>query len=465
MVAPQSLDWSAPFTHTWLFAALGCSVLAARTWPHARHAAPLLAAEGMALAAHARMLLSRMAFFGVAALGLSLAAGACDGSSANKVFSSPPPPSGSDHSDGDGSDTAAASAPVAALSLSACVPAGYTVPLSIAGSEPFDVTVDTGSTSIGVASESCSGCDVKPKFSPSDEVVDRGVEAKSQYVTGAWSGEVYEGDVSLAPRTQALVRFVAIEKQDNFFVPQTCQSKSGHVQGIMGLGPATGALEGTNGFLDQFIAQAKAPDVFATKLCDDGGTLWLGGYDARHATTAPQYTPLIKGVYHSYAVRLDHVEIDGIKAPVASTKYPSTIVDTGASAFLLARSAFTPVTKAIAANAKFKELVGEDASWFDNPDGQSCKDLSATKEELDAALPPLEMTFGTGADAIAVHASPTESYLGQYEGHWCSTLVAFDPTDDLRIASIMGAPLLRSNIVIFDREKDRIGFAPHTACK
>jgi hypothetical protein len=100
-----------------------------------------------------------------------------------------------------------------------------------------------------------------------------------------------------------------------------------------------------------------------------------------------------------------------------------------------------------------------------NP-GEACKTLSKTKADLDAALPPLTLTFGDGADAITVQAAPTESYLANYEGMWCPTLASFDPgSSGLPIASIMGAPLMRSNIVIFDREKQRIGFAPHTACK
>jgi hypothetical protein len=32
------------------------------------------------------------------------------------------------------------------------------------------------------------------------------------------------------------------------------------------------------------------------------------------------------------------------------------------------------------------------------------------------------------------------------------------------IAAILGAPILRSNVVIFDRANHRVGFAPHTAC-
>ena len=418
-------------------------------------------AEAHPLRADAPMPFPRLLSFG-AALGVSLASAACDSTNAEGGSSSNsgPTPNGSDPSGATGAGGA-----IAALTLSSCVPASYSLPLRIGDSEPFDVVLDTGSTSIGVASSSCSRCDIEPKFSPDGDVTDEGVEARSEYVTGAWSGEVYEGPISLAAQTKASVKFVAINQQQDFFIDQTCGSKSGTVQGIMGLGPAGAALRGTTGFFDQFVAESKARDIFATSLCDDGGTLWLGGYDATRTTAAPQYTPLVPGVLTGYAVQLAAIDVEGTTVPVASPQYSNTIVDTGSSVFLLPTSAFRSVIKAIAANDKFKALIGEDATWFDNPNGQSCKKLSTTKSELDAALPPLTLTFGKGADAIAVQAAPTESYLGEYDGWWCSTLLSFDPSPDLRIASIMGAPVLRSNVVIFDRENQRLGFAPHTPCR
>ncbi|HVH46169.1 MAG TPA: pepsin-like aspartic protease [Labilithrix sp.] len=395
----------------------------------------------------------------------SLASVACDSASAESGSPSGSAPNGSDPSGDGGGRGIQGGTAVAALALSSCIPAVYALPLSIGNSEPFDVTLDTGSTSIGVASSSCSGCDVEPKFSPEASVIDQGVQAKSEYLTGRWSGKVYEGEISLAPQTKASVKFVAIQEQENFFVAQACGSKSGSVQGIIGFGPASGAIRGTTGFFDRFVAKSNVPDIFATELCDEGGLLWLGGYDSAHTTAAPRYTPLLGGALNYYAVHLANIAVDGTTVPVGSTRYPRTIVDTGSSVFLLPSSAFTPLTKAIAANSKFEALVGEGASWFDNPDGRSCKKLSTTKSELDAALPPLTLTFGTGAAAIAVRAAPTESYLANYEGQWCSTLVSFEPSADLPIASVMGAPVMRSNIVIFDREGQRIGFAPHTPCK
>lgn len=415
----------------------------------------------MAVASWRAMPFGRSSWLG-RTVALSLATIACDGGSAKDVLSNDRATPRSDRR-GDGTDGGGTSrGPVAALTLASCTPAGYTLPVRVAGSGPFDVTVDTGSTSLGVASVACSGCDVEPKFSPNDSVVAVGASAKSQYVIGGWSGEVYEGEVALDPKAKASMKFVAIEEHEKFFGRQACGgSTSGGVQGIIGLAPGAGAVAGTNGFLDQLVAESKIADVFATELRDDGGTLWLGGYDVTRMTAEPRYTPLLRGAYTSYAVALTSIRVEGTTVPVASAEHDRTVIDTGASAFLLTRSALEPVAEAIADSARFEELVGEDAAWLDNVEGKSCKELRATKRELDASLPELTMTFGTGADAIEARALATESYLGPNGGQWCSTLLGFEPTGDLRFASIMGAPVLRSNIVVFDREQRRIGFAPH----
>jgi hypothetical protein len=89
--------------------------------------------------------------------------------------------------------------------------------------------------------------------------------------------------------------------------------------------------------------------------------------------------------------------------------------------------------------------------------------VTQTKAALDAALPALTLTFGT-SPAITVKALPTESYLFQYGGQWCSAIAAPPAGTQFPIGAIMGAPVLRSNVVIFDRAQSRIGFAPHAPC-
>ena len=411
------------------------------------------------------MLLSRVFSVGaiLGAFWLPLTSVACDSGTEDGDARRGTTPKSSDP--GGGGGRREGEVPVAALALSACSPATYALPVRIGESEPFDVALDTGSTSLAVASSSCGECHVEPRFSPGDGVVDQGVKANAQYVTGRWSGTVYEGDVSLDAQAKASVKFVAIDEQQDFFVEQRCGSKSGGLQGIIGFGQRFGAVRGTTGFFDRFVAESDAPDVFATELCDDGGTLWLGGYDSTRVTAAPEYTPLLNGVFAYYAVHLTSVEVEGTAAPIATREYPRTAIDTGASVFLLPTAAFESLATAIASNASFKEIFGEEPSWFETRNARSCKELSVSKEELDAKLPPLTLTFGSEPEVISVRAAPTESYLAHERGRWCSTLASFEPSEDIPLASVMGAPVMRSNIVIFDRQDRRVGFAPHAPCK
>jgi hypothetical protein len=281
--------------------------------------------------------------------------------------------------------------------------------------------------------------------------------------------------VSVGSTPSAPVDFVAIDTQSDFFTPAMCDSTSGGMQGILGLGPSAAAITGTDAFFDQFVATYHVPDVFATELCDTEGTLWLGGFDPTFTTAAPQYTPLADSFIsqYYYAVNLASITVAGTSVPVGSDQYPDSVVDTGTSIFILPTTAFNAITTAIAATPAFQSLINSGdagapdggvsaaASWFSDPD--NCVSLSSTKAELDAMLPPLTLVFGS-SPSIQVQALPTESYLESYEGEWCPALYAMAPGPDFPLASIIGSPVLRSNIVIFDRANNRVGFAPHTAC-
>jgi hypothetical protein len=205
------------------------------------------------------------------------------------------------------------------------------------------------------------------------------------------------------------------------------------------------------------------PNVFATELCDSGGTLWLGGYDPSFTTGPPQYVPLLTDTFSQlyYAVDLTSITVNGTTVPIASSQFTDSVVDTGTSVFLLGTTAFNALAAAIAKSTAFQSMVGS-ASWF----AQGCQQstaFSATKAALDAALPALTLKFGSGA---TVQALPTESYLVGVEADvWCPALSSQAQSDgSFPFASIMGAAVLRSSVVVFDRDKKRVGFAPHTAC-
>jgi hypothetical protein len=355
---------------------------------------------------------------------------------------------------------------VLAISLSSCLPTVYTLPVTLGGSQTFQMLLDTGSTTLGVAATGCSCGPATPLYTPGSTASDQKQTATSQYGSGNWSGEIYQDSVSLTGSQTAPTKLVAIASEANFFEPLQCDSKTGGMQGILGFGPSAAAIQGTNGFFDQYVATNKVPNVFATELCETSGTLWLGGFDPSAMTAAPQYTPSsdLYSTYY-YTVNLASITVGGTSVPIASGQYTDSVVDTGTSVFLLGTTPYNALVAAIQSDAQFKQIFG--ASFFPPSNSQqpACAAVSQTKAALDAALPALTLTFGSNP-AITVKASPTESYLFDAGGgQWCGALAGIDQgPSTFPLASIMGSPVLRSNVVIFDRAQKRIGFAPHAPC-
>lgn len=389
-------------------------------------------------------------------LAMLLAAWGCGGSTATKEG-----PSGLDGGDA-GREPGSPS--VLSVPLSSCLPTAYTLGATIGGTQSFQLLLDTGSTTLGVASSACPTCGVVPAYTPGSSAVDQGTMATSQYGSGSWTGEVYQDSVTLGSAPTAPVKLVAIDQQRMFFEATRCDSTSGGVQGILGLGPGGAAVAGTNGYFDVLVATAHLPDVFATQLCDSGGTLWLGGYEASSTTAAPQYTPIVAALAQDYyAVTLGSITVNGRTVTVPSGPYTDAIVDTGTSAFLLGTTAAAALGSAIAQSPQFQQLFGG-ASFFPSATATNitCAQVTLTKDELDARLPELALSFAGGA---VVHAKATESYLyPQAANQWCPSLVSFAPSQQFPLAAVLGAPLLRSNVVVFDRGQGRIGFAPHAPC-
>jgi hypothetical protein len=358
---------------------------------------------------------------------------------------------------------------VIAVPLTACTPLLYTADVAIGGSQHFHVWVDTGSTTLGVAASTCSNCSgTAPRYQPDSTATDQKMAASSQYATGSWSGEIYQDSVGFASEPSVPLNFVAISSQAGFFIPGVTCGTSGY-QGVIGFARSASALPDTGGFFDQYVAAKGIENVFATEFCDNGGTLWLGGFDPRRTTASPQYVP-VTGDHSSnyvYTVNLTSISIASTTVAIATSSYADTLLDTGTSQFVLSTAAFHALAAAIAASPGFRQLFGPDAadagtSWFSSM--TPCTTAPLTKAQIDAALPPLTLTFGSNP-GISVQALPSESYFMPYGGvAWCSSLYAIDPSADFPFAADLGGPVLRSNIVIFDRAKGRIGFAPHAPC-
>jgi len=364
-------------------------------------------------------------------------------------------------------DSQADAGGLVAIPLTACVPNVYSAEMTLGGSQGFQLLFDTGSTTLAVAALGCASCtaaDVATLYVPGPTAVDLKVVATSMYGANdpsGWTGDIYEDWVGAgASPHMARVNLVAITQQSQFLVGRC--GVEGTPEGVLGF--ATSAIEtpGTNGFFDEVVAEGKVPDVFATRLCSAGGTLWLGGYDPAFTTAPAVYTPMVPpGGW--YTVDLASIAVLGTTIPVPTGSYTATMLDTGSSGSSLAPATCSALTSAIAASPAFSGIFGTAASSFFS--GTDCVTLKQTKAQLDAALPPLTLTFGS-SPAVTANAAATESYLLTYgNGQWCPAIVSRAPDSDFAgIAAILGAPMLVSNVVIFDRANKRVGFAPHTAC-
>src|SRR3984957_17514288 len=76
---------------------------------------------------------------------------------------------------------------VLAAPLSACSADVYSVGVTV-GMQTFQVIVDTGSSTLGVAASTCANCNVTPEYTPGSTAVNENMATSIQYASGSWSG-------------------------------------------------------------------------------------------------------------------------------------------------------------------------------------------------------------------------------------------------------------------------------------
>jgi hypothetical protein len=232
-------------------------------------------------------------------------------------------------------------------------------------------------------------------------------------------------------------------------------------QGIAGFGPAALAVSGTDEVVAA-LAGAGVPPIFAVGLCDLGGSLWLGGYDAASVTAPPVYTPLVAADY--YEVTLDDLQISGASLGFGAADYGSVVVDTDTTEFELPSNAYDALTSAIAAAPLFQQSFGG-ASWFA---GGSCTVPSQsplpTPADFDAALPSVTLQFAAADGGFStVVLSPTESYLDPVVSGGVTYYCPEIEPRNVGGSTVLGAAAMRAHLVIFDTT-GQIGFAPRAGC-
>jgi hypothetical protein len=358
----------------------------------------------------------------------------------------------------------------------------YTANVTIGG-QTFALDVDTGSTTIGVAGSACTACTgVSPLYTPGDGAMDTMRTASTQYGDGStWSGEIFTDMVALGSvMPEVAVGFVNITGENGFF-----DGNMNLYQGIFGLGPSLLLEPGTTSYLDALKATGMSTSM-SFELCDDHGTMWLGGYDPAAAAGPSVYTPIV-GANGFWSVHVTDIALGGTSLPADPQAAGAPIVDTGTTLWYMPSGVVTAIMDAVNADPGKEALFGDavlggfgggsgsgsgSGSGFGSGSGSgsggghhNSRCLTAagvTADQVDAMLPPMSLTFPDGqGGTVTLTAPATKSYLDDFgNGRFCLNV---SNGTNLGV-SIMGDRFLRSFVTTIDIPNSRIGFAPDKGC-
>jgi hypothetical protein len=350
---------------------------------------------------------------------------------------------------------------------------GYAASVDV-GSQTFALEVDTGSATVVVAGASCGSfcAGIAQLYTPGSTATavpfstacsagspGGPCEAGITYGDGtSVSGPVYRDQVTLGSKMPAAPADLLVVQTGSNGPP----FPSGF-DGVLGLGPAAFAPDGTHAFIDQLQTADSAASVLSFQLCEGpnaAGTMWVGGYDATRIAAPLAYTPLVGG----YGVDVTDVAIGGKSLGVPSSSYGTAYVDVGATTTMLPTAAFDALVSDVTANGVFASFFGADAGsatgsfWT----FQGCLSVQNGKSraQIDAVLPKMTITVpsASGSGSVTLDASATHSYLlPQPDGTYC-------PGVQPSSATILADSFLASQITVIDHGQALVGFAPQVGC-
>ncbi len=323
----------------------------------------------------------------------------------------------------------------------------FTAPMKF-GTQSFNMLVDTGSSSTGVAATSCTNCGVSPAYTPGGGATDQHATASSTFGDGTgWSGEVYADTAAIGTGFAVKLDFAAITSNNGFF--------RGGFDGIVGLGPDDLLLPHTTSYVDAAVTAGMLPQ-FAFEECVNDGTMWLGGYDNAAVAQPVVFTPMTGAGY--YTVGIAGMAIGATDLGLSSASFGDTIVDTGTSISFIPSAAQNAILSKVNASAGFKAVFGSQSLT-----AGGCVSSSLSAAQIDAMLPTLGLTFpdAGGGATTAVPVAATRSYLvDEGGGNYC---LAFEDAGQLGM-SLIGGTLLSGLVTVFDVGNNQVGFAPEAGC-
>ena len=377
-----------------------------------------------------------------------------------------------------------------------CGSIDFSALVSLDGQGPFRLIVDTGSTTLAVASSSCTTCvSVHPTYTPTQPSV---AAVSSSYGGGtSWAGHSFTAAVSLSGSASVPLVIASIESNDQFINSESCQlgggaSVANYSQGIMGFGYPSIAVGGTGSWVATYIASTSIANEFTVQMCTTGGNLWVGDYDPAFLASPFTYVPVQRTNY--FSVLLTNISVytqslsssgttssvhalslpQSLLGPcVSTTQYDCARVDSGTTQMILPTTAYSAIVAAVTADPYYKSLFNGQYPAYDVLGQGVCTSADSSGmpslATLQLYLPKLAFTFagpgGVGTvgpiTLMGIPGYMTVSYDVNGLRYYCPGV------EDARSDSVyplLGYAFLTQFTVRHDLAGQRMGFAQTAQC-
>lgn len=305
--------------------------------------------------------------------------------------------------------------------------------------QTLEFLIDTGSANMAIAGPDCKDehgrkCKIETYYNPSKSQTSKyiGHPVEVEYGKGSWSGEVYKDVVKFPGNGPELTaEFAVILREKDFFLKDSVN------EGILGLAYRSLSTSHIMPLYDQLVDERKAADVFTISLCNGNGRFWLD-YPAEHEYHSPiQWTRIIHRAW--YTARMTGIDVAGHSLGLSPYSYPPAIIDSGTTDILLEPEIYIAVITMLK-----KHGPSVDERFWEN----YCVRTDPYKWPYITIY--LKNMKG-GSFAVTILG---KHYVRKQDQFFCLSIGA------KQYGAVLGEVTLEGNVVIFDRENHRVGFAP-----
>eukprot|EP01098_Paradermamoeba_levis_P014564 TRINITY_DN69_c0_g1_i1.p1 TRINITY_DN69_c0_g1~~TRINITY_DN69_c0_g1_i1.p1 ORF type:complete len:474 (-),score=110.02 TRINITY_DN69_c0_g1_i1:165-1586(-) len=338
----------------------------------------------------------------------------------------------------------------------------------------FKVIFDTGGWNFLLINRNCTTCGEVRHYRPSLSSTDRrlwcnelGVcrcsksnKCLSHHHFGGgqdFIAQVYEDRVHFANlETPALLSAIKLKTTRRFAFPPG-------IDGLMGFGYFSPSAHPT--VFQRLVNSGKVKDIFSTCLGRNGGVLTLGGIDQRlyKRGSEIEWSPLKKKRW--YVVTVTDMEIgrESLGLPPSAYAKRHAIVDSGTTFLYVPEAAFDRIISFLRSECRTKRLPGICDGRLENL-FKCAKGVLMTKEERDL-FPNITVVLKNDVRLNLpnyLYIYPTEPIVTEPNSRVRYCMSVQQARDKKEV--VIGSVLLQEYYTIYDRENQRVGFAPVDNC-